>query len=192
MKWMFTITQHQYELILKQAEACWPQESGGILGGKENVILGILPVFNQYLYDRTKTFGMTSDDIDRGHRFLAKHNLQYYGIYHSHPGGSPYPSREDLAHNERYHFIVSLADRYNPALFAWEFAQGEVTPVPIQVVDDSLVQQMFLSPDRPTLSDSAPDEMNKLAGMIQDIIEGKIVYPKEAPKWDSSSFSTTA
>jgi len=189
---VFIITKRQYELIMHQAQACYPQEAGGILGGRENVILGVLPVFNQFLYDRTKTFGMTADDIDRGYRFLEKYNLEYYGIYHSHPKGIPYPSKEDLSHNQRYHFIISLADRYNPILMAWEVEKGEIIQVPIQIVDESLVEQMCLTPEKPSLSEAAPDEMTKLAGMINDIIEGRIVYQKEAPKWDSSSFSTTA
>jgi len=189
---MFIITNRQYDLIMHQAQACYPQEAGGILGGREDVILGVLPVFNQFLYDRTKTFGMTADDIDRGYRFLAKHNLDYYGIYHSHPKGIPYPSREDLSHNQRYHFIVSLADRYNPVFAAWEVEKGEIIQVPIQIVDENLVEQMYLSPEMPSLSESAPDEMTKLSRMIGDIISGKIEYKKESPKWDSSSFSTTA
>jgi proteasome lid subunit RPN8/RPN11 len=189
---MFTITKRQYDLIMNQAQACFPQEAGGILGGREDVILGVLPVFNQYLYDRTQTFGMTADDLDRGFRFLAKYNLEYYGIYHSHPKGIPYPSKEDLSHNQRYLFIIGLADRYDPELYAWEVDKGEITQVPVKIVDERLVEQMYLSPEKPSLAESAPDEMKKLAGMIRDIIKGEIVYPKEPPKWDSSSFSTTA
>lgn len=189
---MFTITKRQFDLIMNQAQACFPQEAGGILGGREDVILGVLPVFNQYLYDRTKTFGMTADDIDRGYRFLAKYNLEYYGVYHSHPKGIPYPSKEDLSHNQRYLFIISLADRYNPVLMAWEVDKGEINQVPIRIVDESFVEQMYLSPEKPGLAESAPDEMTKLSQMIADIINGKMEYKKESPKWDSSSFSTKA
>jgi proteasome lid subunit RPN8/RPN11 len=190
---MFTITRRQFDMIMHQAQACYPQEAGGILGGREDVILGVLPVFNQYLYDRTKTFGMTPDDIDRGYRFLAKYNLEYYGVYHSHPKGIPYPSKEDLSHNQRYLFIISLADRYNPVLMAWEVDKGEITQVPIRIVNESFVEQMYLSPENPKLLDVAePDEMTKLSQMIADIINGKMEYKKESPKWDSSSFSTKA
>ncbi len=189
---MFTITRRQFDLIMNQAQAVYPQEAGGILGGREDVILGVLPVPNQYLYDRTQTFGMTADDVDRGYRFLAKHNLEYYGVYHSHPKGVPYPSQQDLAHNQRYHFIIGLEDRYNPVLMAWEVENEEIVQVPIRIVDEKLVEQMYLSPEKPSFSEAAPDEMKDLAMMISDIIRGKIVYPKLPPKWDSSTFSTTA
>ncbi len=191
---MFAITRRQYDIIMHQAQACYPQESGGFLGGREGVILGVLPTFNMHLYDRTNTFAMTTDDFDRAARFFEKYKLDSYGVYHSHPKGIPYPSRQDLAHNQKYHFIVGLADRYNPELYAYEVENGEVIPVPIQIVDESLVEQMYLSPEDPKLASAAPpDDMKELADMINAMIEGRDVdYRKEPPKWDSSSFSTRA
>ena len=44
---MFIITERQYSIIMKQAQACYPQETGGFLGGRENTILGILPIPNK-------------------------------------------------------------------------------------------------------------------------------------------------
>ncbi|MFC1559764.1 Mov34/MPN/PAD-1 family protein [Candidatus Margulisiibacteriota bacterium] len=191
---MFTITNRQYELIMHQAQSCYPQESGGILGGREDVILGILPIHNKFLYDRTGTFGMDTDDIDRGYQFLAKHKLDYYGIYHSHPKGIPYPSKEDLSHGQKFIFIVGLADRHNPGLYAWKVEGKEITQVPIKIVDEQLVEQMFLSPSKPKIADAAhPDEFAKLQSIIMDIVKGKVKYEKEhANKWDHSSFSTLA
>jgi hypothetical protein len=75
---------------------------------------------------------------------------------------------------------------------AWEVAGGQIDQVPIRIVDEGLVEQMYLSPEKPSISEAAPDEMTKLSQMIADIISGKIEYKKESPKWDSSSFSTTA
>jgi [CysO sulfur-carrier protein]-S-L-cysteine hydrolase len=191
---VFTITKRQYEIIMHQAQACWPQESGGFLGGREDVILGVLPTFNMHLYDRTNTFGIPADDFDRAYRFFEKYKLDFYGIYHSHPKGIPYPSRQDLANNQRYQFIVGLRDRYNPELYAYEIVNGEVVPVPVQIVDEALVEQMYLSPEKPKLNDAAkPDDLKELETMIDNIIQGRDnEYVKEPPKWDSSSFSTKA
>ena len=146
---MFTITQRQYDIIMHQAQACFPQESGGILGGTGGRDPRHTAGFQQYLYDRTESFGMTADDIDRGSRFLEKNKLDYYGIYHSHPKGIPYPSKQDLSHEQKYQFIIGLADRYNPELYAWQVEKGEMTQVPIRIVDESFVEQMYLSPDNP-------------------------------------------
>jgi proteasome lid subunit RPN8/RPN11 len=190
---MFTITKRQYDLIMHQAQACYPQESGGILGGREGIILGILPVHNKFLYDRTGTFGMDAGDLERGHEFLAKHKLDYYGIYHSHPKGIPYPSKEDMSHGQKFIFIIGLADRHDPGLYAWQVEHNDVTPVPVKIVDESLVEKMYLSPSKPKLADSAPkDELSRLKNIISDILNGKVEYKKEKPKWDSSHFSTLA
>jgi [CysO sulfur-carrier protein]-S-L-cysteine hydrolase len=191
---MFTITKRQYDLIMHQAEACYPQESGGILGGREDVILGVLPVFNQYLYDRTGSFGITADDIDRGYRFLEKNKLDYYGIYHSHPKGVPYPSKQDLSHGQKYHFIIGLANRYDPEFYAWQVEKGGITQVPIRIVDESFVEQMYLTPENPRLTETAmPDEMKELSKMIDNIIHGRDnTYVKVPEKWDSTTFSTKA
>ena len=68
---VFIITQRHYEIIVQQAVKNYPEESGGFLGGENNTIKAILPVFNQHLYDRTKTYAITDDDILRAHRFFT-------------------------------------------------------------------------------------------------------------------------
>ncbi len=191
---MFKITRHQYDLIMHHVQSCYPQEAGGILGGREDLILGVLPIPNQFLYDRTEVFALTRDDIDRGFAFLRQHDLEYLGIYHSHPTGAPYPSEEDLKHNQKYLFIISLADRYNPEFAAFEIINGKPEQVPVQVISDKGFAVLDLHPERSKLSQAAPpEELVKLADMINQMILGKDVeYPKMPPKWDASTFSTEA
>ncbi|MEE8637508.1 MAG: M67 family metallopeptidase, partial [Candidatus Margulisiibacteriota bacterium] len=133
---MFIITERQYKIIMHQAQACYPQESGGFLGGRENTILGVLPIPNKCLYDRTEVFALTDDDIDLAYKFLIKHKLEYLGIYHSHPKGVPYPSEQDLAHHQKYLFIVGLKDRYNPELYAWRVEGKKVYAEDIKIISD--------------------------------------------------------
>jgi len=180
---------------MKQAQACYPQESGGFLGGRENTILGVLPVPNQFLYDRTETFGLTSSDLDRAHKFLVKHKLEYLGIYHSHPKGIPYPSEQDLAHNQKYLFIVGLANRYNPELYAWRVEGKKVFPEDIKIISDVGVTVVDIKTGKPKLSENVPRaELDRIANMIDDLLAGKEPeYPKLRPtNWDASSFSTLA
>ena len=98
---MFKITEHQYNIIMKQAQDCYPQETGGILGGRDDTILGVLPIANKIVQDRTAVFGITAEDIERAYHFLVKHKLEYLGVYHTHPKGIPIPSAQDLAHTEK-------------------------------------------------------------------------------------------
>lgn len=192
---MFVITERQYQIIMKQAQSCYPQETGGFLGGHGNTILGVLPIPNQYLYDRTETFMITGDDVDLAYRFLVKHKLEYLGVYHSHPRGIPVPSAQDLSHNQKYLFIIGLQDRYNPELYAWRVEDGKVYSENIKIMSDQGVTVVDIHTGKPKLSESSnPQYLDPLAQMIDDMIAGKTpTYPRLDPKnWDASSFSTFA
>lgn len=196
---MFIITQHQYELIMKQAQENFPYETGGALCGTEDgVIKGVMPIYNQASGDQTKEFGITAEDIQRSHDFAKKHKLRFFGIYHTHPQGIAYPSEVDLSHNQRYLFIISLQDRYNPELAAYSIKPGrKVTREEIQVVNNNGVMVLDIATGAPKLSDNTTAaEMGKLAMLIDDIIEERAKYPKFAPKnkfeAKRSSFNTEA
>jgi proteasome lid subunit RPN8/RPN11 len=192
---MFIITERQYKIIMQQAQAAYPQEAGGFLGGRDNTILGVLPVANKVLKDRTEVFGIIAEDIDRAFHFLVKHKLEFLGVYHSHPKGVPIPSPQDLSHHQKYLFIVGLQDRYNPELYAWRVEEGKVYAENIKIISDIGVTVVDIRTGKPKLSENVPkQELDRLANMIDDLIAGKEPeYKKLGPiKWDASSFSTFA
>ena len=192
---MFIITERQYNIILQQAVSCFPQESGGILGGKDNTILGVLPIPNQHLYDKTETFALTHEDLERGFTFLSKHGLEFLGIYHSRPKGAPMPSAQDLSHGMKYHFIICLQDQYNPELYAWRYENGRLFQEPIRVISDLGVTVIDINTGKPKLSENLTrTEMLKLASVIDSWISGKAPeYQKMlGHKWSANSFSTFA
>jgi len=195
MNAMFRITERQYNIIMQQTQAAYPQETGGILGGRENTILGVLPIANKVLKDRTEVFGITSEDIERAFQFLVKHKLEFLGVYHTHPRGTPFPSEQDLAHNQKYLFIIGLRDRYNPELYAWKVEDGKVRQDNIKIISDIGITVVDIATGKPKLSENVkPEELDRLAQMIDGLIEGKEPqYAKMKPiKWDASSFSTLA
>lgn len=192
---MFIITERQYNIIMKQAQDCFPQETGGILGGRDNTILGVLPIANKINQNQNETFGITSEDIERAYHFLVKHKLEYLGVYHTHPKGIPLPSEQDLSHNQKYLFIVGLQDRYNPELYAWKVENNKVYQENIKIVSDLGVTVVDIGTGKPKLLDNLkPKEMDRLANNIDEMIRGEEpVYPRLDPKnWDASSFSTFA
>ena len=192
---MFIITERQYNIIMQQAQACFPQETGGVLGGRDNTILGVLPIPNKHLYDKTETFAIFDDDIDTAYKFLAKHNLEYLGVYHSHPKGVPYPSAQDLSHNQRYLFIIGLQDRYNPELYAWRVENGQVYAEDIKIMSDIGVTVVDIRTGKPKLSENVTRrELDRLAEMIDSMVAGRRPsYERLDPThWDASTFSTFA
>ncbi len=196
---MFTITQHQYDLIMQQSQENFPYETGGILCGSEDgVIKGVMPLYNLADGDQKRQFGITNEDILRGHEFAKKHGLVYFGVYHTHPRGIAYPSDEDLSHNQRYLFIISLRDRYNPEFAAYTTLPGKrVIPEEINVINNNGITVLDITTGKPKLSQNATqEEMDKLNKLIHAILEEQIKYPKFQPKnkFESyrSSFNTEA
>jgi len=196
---MFTITQRQYELIMHQAQENFPYETGGILcGSPDGIIKGVMPLYNLAEGDQHRQFGITADDIRRGYDFAEKHGLVYFGVYHTHPQGAAYPSKEDLEHNQRHLFIISLRDRYNPELAAFSVSPTRIpTQEEINVINNNGVTVIDIHTGKPKLSDNVTaEEMSKLNLMIENIIEEKQKYPKLQPKNKfeayRSSFNTEA
>lgn len=196
---MFVITEHQYEIIMTQAQKNYPYETGGVLCGDENgIIKGIMPLYNYADGDQKKQFGISHDDIYRGHAFAKKHGLIYYGIYHTHPKGIAYPSEADLAHNQRFLFIISLRDRYNPDFAAYSVTPGpKATRVEIQVINNTGVTIIDINTGQTKFKENvAQEEIDKLNTMIENIIEEKQKYQKMSPKNKfeaiNSSFNTEA
>lgn len=192
---MFIITERQYNIIMKQAQDCWPAETGGFLGGRENKILGVLPIPNKNPGDQTSTFALSDDDIELAYRFLVKNRLEYLGVYHTHPRGIPYPSPQDLSHNQKFLFIIGLQDRRNPELYAWRVENGRVSQEDIKIISDFGVTVVDIHTGQPKLMANATKATaDKLANDIDAMIAGQTPnYPKLEPTgWDASSFSTFA
>ena len=192
---MFKITERQYNIIMEQAQRCYPQETGGILGGQEETILGVLPIANKVSEKQNEVFGITTDDLDRAYHFLVKHNLHYLGIYHTHPKGLPIPSKQDLSHNQKYLFIIGLKDRYNPELYVWRHEGDKIYREDIKIISDMGVTVVDIMTGQPKLSANASREhIDRLAQMIDEMKAGRRPeYPKyDANGWGPSSFNTFA
>jgi proteasome lid subunit RPN8/RPN11 len=190
---MFKISERQYYMIMKQVQGCYPQETGGVLGGRDDTILAVLPVWNKETNDPNQKYGITGEDIERGQLFLKKHGLEYYGIYHSHPKGYPYPSEQDLSIPQKHLFIVGLRDRFNPELTAFTIIDNQVVQEQIQVLNDAGFSVIDVYTGKPQLAANTTEvEMARLNTMINDYLQHRLSYPVDPPVWDASSFSTKA
>jgi len=204
----FRISRRHYDIIIKQAVDNLPQESGGFLGGKDFLIQGILPAFNQHLEDRTGTFGVTSEDIARGHAFCEKHGFDYYGVYHSHPKADAYPSIQDIKTGQEYHFIVGLQDPSKPVFLAYHIINNHPYNVPLIVMEDKHFSVKDIhaksgegapSGARPASDISKPivqrdidAEAEMLGEMMSNIKKETPKYSKLPPLNLGSDFSTLA
>ena len=207
----FVISERHYRLIIEQVKKNLPQESGGFLGGTDRTIKAVLPAFNQHLGNRTDTFGLTAEDIRRAHEFFEHHGLTYFGVYHSHPNGDPYPSVPDIQTGQRYHFIIGCRNPENPILAAYEIVKNQPQRVPIQLMSDKRISVVDIhqkaaenakspekNPDKKVAKKSPLEtpvlgDLRQIMGVIDNITQSKPnVYPKLAPPTKGSDFSTLA
>lgn len=195
----FQITLKHYRTIVKQGIQNLPTESGGFVGGLDGVITGILPIFNQYLTDKTGTFGFTGEDVERAHTFFKKNSLDYYGLYHTHPKGIAYPSKADIQTGMKYHFILSLRNPDSPEFAAFEIVNQEPVFIPIETIPDTGYESISILSENINQNDpfrerTPNEDAEHLSSLITNLKEEKKnQYPKMPPKYkDRSDFSTLA
>lgn len=191
----FSITQRHFELVTEQAVKCFPEETGGILGGKGMEILSIFPIINKQPEDRGNMFGLEGADLERGSIFLKKHGLEFIGLYHTHPKGIAYPSEGDLKQNQKYLFIISVSEKLKTEFRAYATATRQAIPVPLHIISNKNVEVVDIFTGKAQqATDSMQSEREKLSGMIDQMLNQKLKYDKKAPRhpFESSSFNTTA
>lgn len=195
---MFKITQRQYNIIIKQVQKNYPFESGGFIGGKDFIIKAVLPVFNKDGTNKQDVFGLNQDDMNRAHQFFDDHGLDYYGIYHSHPKGPAIPSEQDLAHIQRYLFIISLMHFNHPDFAAYQVTGiQQANRVPLDVISDATFTAVdpkdgtaLKERGRPVMPINQNErELNK---QVHRIIRNEAVYKQYIRQDDSGHFSTLA
>jgi proteasome lid subunit RPN8/RPN11 len=192
------ITQKHYDTIVKQGFDNLPKESGGFVGGDaDGFIKGILPIHNQYLFDKTATFGVTSEDFQRAYAFFEKNNLSYYCVYHTHPDGVAFPSQADINTGQRYHLIICYANKLKPEMAAFKIINNTPIQIPVTVVANpkgSVSTKDLKATKNPAQSLIINDERDLLNQRIANIIRNEPNnYERLSPKDNSGSdFSTFA
>ncbi len=192
----FKITEKHYATIIKQGTDNLPYETGGFLGGKDGIICGLLPTFNKDWDQNKDVYALHDADIHRAYEFFNKHNLTYYGVYHTHPKGIAYPSDADIATKQQYHFIIAYKDPQNPVFNAFRIEGKHPIQLPLKVIPNKGYTSIIKDRDILKQREQDKEEAEKLSERIHNVIEGqKNIYKRMPPKEDitgNSDFSTLA
>lgn len=190
---MFIIIRRHYELILKQCLMNYPEESGGLLGGRHGVIMGVYPTFNwAEKAVKHREFGLSPDDAQKARDFFASYDLEYVGTYHSHPKGAPEPSQQDLSHlQEKHLMIVGLRDPEQPVINIFENKNGVAIVERIKIIEDADISLYAPSGKQWRVKDHER-QMQNLESHIWAMICDDYAYQRQAPKTQGSSFSVEA
>jgi proteasome lid subunit RPN8/RPN11 len=120
------------EKMVAHCRAAYPNETCGILAGKEGTIEKIYEMTNiepspvSYLMDPKEQFLAMKEMRTEGNRMIA--------IYHSHPQSPAYPSSKDVSlafYPDAVYVIVSLIDRNKPEIRAFEIKEWNVSEVTV-------------------------------------------------------------
>jgi proteasome lid subunit RPN8/RPN11 len=137
-----TFKQSDLRRIYDHCSAGLPDESCGMLGGKDGIVEKVYCMRNAkpgpdyYEMDPEEQFRVMKDIRDSG--------LQLIGLFHSHPAGQAYPSSVDVQqaywpgtelpnYPDAVYVIVSLMDRSRPSARGFSIEEGKVTEVPLAV-----------------------------------------------------------
>jgi [CysO sulfur-carrier protein]-S-L-cysteine hydrolase len=179
----FKITNKHYQILLKQGFDNLPYETGGFVGGEEGAITGILPTFNKDWDQSKEVFKIDNSDMQRAHSFFKKHNIKFFGIYHTHPTGIAYPSDADISTGQRFHFIISYKDQNNPDFRVYQIDNNKPRELKLTVIPDSGFSSSSQKKEKDQFLYSQKQVEDELSQRINNIIlDNPNVYKKLPPK----------
>jgi proteasome lid subunit RPN8/RPN11 len=129
---MIRIPQHIIDGIIAQAKSELPCEACGLLAGVDNDVLEQYPLTNidhspeHFSFDPKEQFAVMRETRSLNRQIIAN--------YHSHPSSPARPSDEDirLAYDPNILYVIlSLRDKDNPVLKAFQIKDGQSTEVEI-------------------------------------------------------------
>lgn len=134
----FISHQLQSELI-HHAKTGYPQEVCGLLAGRGEQILRIIPTEN-HASDKQHGFLILPHDLNIYLPQIRAEGLSLVGFYHSHPDTPPIPSPTDVRELDNGlqlpHVVVSIS-HYRAHIKAWMIHHGQVDPIEWLVGDDT-------------------------------------------------------
>jgi proteasome lid subunit RPN8/RPN11 len=131
-----TLTRAQRQELIDHALEGRPYEVCGLLAGKDDRVERVYRAANK---ERSPVrYEIDPKDLIRIFREIDNADLELVGIYHSHTHTDAYPSATDVRlayYPEAYYVLVSLMDERSPRVRAFRIRDGQISEVPIDVVD---------------------------------------------------------
>jgi proteasome lid subunit RPN8/RPN11 len=132
----FDIPRRLYDEIFAQADAEYPLECCGLIGGRGGRADSRYPLSNQAPNPEREYFA-APEDLFSALRRMRVEGEQLLAIYHSHPRGPAYPSGTDLAYAfypQVAYLIVALKPRSE--MRAFQLFEGAATEIELSISSD--------------------------------------------------------
>ncbi len=131
------LTHDQLKQLIALARADAPQETCGIIGGKDGKALRVYPLKNvddqpqiRYLGDPRQQLRALQDIDENGWDVLA--------IYHSHPATQAYPSQTDISrafYPDAIYLLISLMNPEQATVRGYKINEGQVSEITVEIED---------------------------------------------------------
>lgn len=136
---MIFIKKQDYLDIIDYAVRGLPNEACGLLGGTiDGDKKQIKKIYYLTNVDASREhFSMDPKEQFEAIKDMRKEGLQLIGNFHSHPESPSRPSEEDkrLAYDSKIRYLIlSLMNREQPVLRAFEIKEGQVSTEEIQLI----------------------------------------------------------
>lgn len=140
------LTKSQLDQLFDQARRDAPQETCGMIGGKEGRALKIYPVQN-VAENRVKNYLMEGMDQIRAMQDMDDNGYDIVSIYHSHPVSRAYPSATDVRDaydpdlgEQRYpdavYIIMTLMNPDAPEAHGYLLKGESITETELEIIND--------------------------------------------------------
>lgn len=148
----FTIPYSVARQIADQAASQQPREACGLLAGTADHILEAYPLPNVAETPQSR-FQIDPRQQVAALKAIDDAQLDWIGVYHSHPRSAPIPSQSDIEEcvdSGLLQLIVSL-ERRKPQLKLWRVSRDCVTPIELVYdTDEPAEHEPALSPSQQT------------------------------------------
>jgi proteasome lid subunit RPN8/RPN11 len=121
------LTEEQVEEMIRHARREYPNESCGLLAGKDGRVEKVYQMTNA---DHSPvTYRLEPEEQFRIFMEIEEKGWELVATYHSHSHSPAYPSATDLElafYPDSLYLIISLADRAKPTIRAFRIVEGMI------------------------------------------------------------------
>ncbi len=131
---MLTLKKDLLEKIFKQIKEESPNESCGILAGKNDRAEKVYAMAN--IDKSPATYFMDTKEQLLVMKDMRNLGLEMVGIYHSHVASPAYPSAHDVElafYPEVPYVIISLKDKDNPTVRSFKIEEGKIAEEEVKI-----------------------------------------------------------
>ena len=131
------LTHDQLHQLVAQARRDAPNETCGIIAGKEGRALKIFLLKNVDPEPRTR-YNSDPHELLHALRAIEDNGWEHLAIYHSHPASSAYPSPTDIArafYPNAVYLLISLMNPEQATVRAFRIVGEKVSEITLEIED---------------------------------------------------------